>query len=281
MPVWESPARVSDPKQTKAKADSVLVDFEEEALRNMLIHAAGDQLSQVAESSVHTMGEQIRAIRQSMADFDSILNRMDLVQENILQIDTIGKTFSYLLEMMVMQGVFTETINPLARLTPVVEASDFRAPEQFTQPESEYVLKNDDILISATDTKGKITFANNCFYQIAEYDPGTLVGAPHNVIRHPDMPKTAFADLGAVIKAGKIWQGYVANRSKHGRLYWVKATVFPCYENSEIVGYISIRTKPEPEMVAKAAGVYRLVPWSSKRAKPQAASRLRLSDPSN
>ncbi|NOZ39810.1 MAG: PAS domain-containing protein [Planctomycetes bacterium] len=428
MPVLESPARVSDPKQAKAKAGAALVDFEEEALRNMLIHAAGDKLSQVAESSASTMNEQIRAIRQSMADFDSILNRMDLVQENILQIDTnvetvvqeasssseelgrvsdrmevleehftaierlvktvneiadqthllslnatieaarageagrgfavvanevkelatttktaneeiretldsiaeaistlsisvkhsvekmqqsvaavevtresastigtetarfgeqlqqslanfqkldesstvvenevqeidtIGKTFSYLLEMMVMQGVFTETINPLARLTPVVEASDFRAPERFTQPESEYVLKDDDILISATDTKGKITFANNCFYQIAEYETGTLVGAPHNVIRHPDMPKTAFADLWAVIKAGKLWQGYVANRSKHGRLYWVKATVFPCYENSEIVGYISIRTKPEPEMVAKAAGAYRLVP---------------------
>ncbi len=428
MPALETPAHVTDLKQAKEKSSATLVDFEEEALRNTLIHAASDKLSQVAKSSAHTMGNQIQAIRQSMTDFDSILERMDVVQSNIEQIDsnvvtvvkeatgsseelsrvsdrmrvleehftaieglvktvneiadqthllslnatieaarageagrgfavvanevkelatttktanqeiretldniaesistlsvsvsrsvekmqqsvtavevtrksastigtetarfgeqlqeslanfhkldssstvvenevqeidTIGKTFSYLLEMMVMQGVFNEPINPLERLLPAVKASDFRAPKRFTKSESEYVLKADDILISATDTKGKITFANNCFYDISEYEHGTLVGAPHNVIRHPDMPKTAFADLWAVIKAGKLWQGYVANRSRLGQLYWVKATVFPCYENGTIVGYISIRTKPESEMVAKAIGAYRLVP---------------------
>jgi hypothetical protein len=80
------------------------------------------------------------------------------------------------------------------------------------------------------------------------------------VIRHPDMPRSAFADLWAVIKSGKLWQGYVANRSKTGRIYWVKANVFPCYERGQIVGYISIRTKPDPTAVRKAIEAYRLVP---------------------
>lgn len=122
------------------------------------------------------------------------------------------------------------------------------------------MLRRDDVLISATDPRGRITFANNCFYRIAEYNSSELVGQPHNTIRHPDMPKAAFADLWAVIKAGKMWQGYVANRSKSGRRFRVKASVFPCVEKGKIIGYISIRTKPEPDMIEKAIEAYRMVP---------------------
>lgn len=123
------------------------------------------------------------------------------------------------------------------------------------------MLRRDDILISATDTRGRITFANNCFYRIAEYNAGELVGQPHNTIRHPDKPKAAFVDLWAVIKAGKMLaQGYVVNRSKSGRRYWVRASVFPCFEKGRIIGYISIRTKPEPDMIEKAIEPYRMVP---------------------
>ena len=74
------------------------------------------------------------------------------------------------------------------------------------------------------------------------------------------MPKTAFAELWAVIKAGEMWQGYVANRAKSGRRYWVKASVFPCFEKGRIIGYISIRTKPESDMIEKAIEAYRMVP---------------------
>jgi len=165
-----------------------------------------------------------------------------------------------LLELMAMQGVVCESMNPLERLLPLVEASSFRAPDRFTRPEQEYVMREDDILISATDTRGVITFANNCFYRVAEYEPGELVGQPHNVIRHPDMPRAAFADLWNTINSGKLWQGYVANRTKSGGVYWVKANVFPCYERGQIVGYLSIRTKPEAEFVRKAKDAYRLVP---------------------
>ncbi|MEM6331607.1 MAG: PAS domain-containing protein, partial [Planctomycetota bacterium] len=150
--------------------------------------------------------------------------------------------------------------DPLARLAPVVEASTFRAPDRFTAREPEYVLTAGDVLISATDTKGRITFANNAFHRVAEYEPGSLVGGPHSIIRHPDMPRTAFADMWAVIQGGALWQGYVANRSRTGRLYWVKATVFPCFEGGQITGYLSIRTKPEAGSIDRAAAAYRLAP---------------------
>ncbi len=199
-------------------------------------------------------------LRESLQHFDDLDRSSEKVENEVREMNTIGKTFSYLLEMMVMQGAFGELTDPLDRLTPVVENSTFRASQRFTRTENEYVLQQDDILISATDTRGVITFANNRFYEIAEYEPGELVGQPHNIIRHPDMPKTAFADLWAVLGEGKMWQGYVANHSQHQRLYWVKASVFPCFENGKIVGYLSVRTKPERKKIDQAIQAYRLVP---------------------
>ena len=198
-------------------------------------------------------------IEQSVENFRKLDCSSKVVENELMEISTIGKTFSFLLEL-VARKESADSINPLDRLLTVVRKSKFRDPSRFSQEESEYILRDDDILISATDTRGMITFANNCFYRVAEYDSGELVGRPHNVIRHPDMPRTAFADLWSVIKGGGIWQGYVANRSKHQQLYWVKAIVFPCYDNGEIVGYISIRTKPEAEMIRKAINAYRMVP---------------------
>lgn len=198
-------------------------------------------------------------LRESCDHFRALDESSVAVKNEASEVSTIGKTFSYLLEMMAMQGTLQNTVDPLERLLPVVQASDFSDPSRFHAATGEYVLREDDILISATDVRGKITFANNCFYRISEYEPGELVGRPHNVIRHPDMPKTAFADLWSVIKTGRLWQGYVANRSKLGRIYWVLANVFPCFENGEIVGYISIRTKPKRADIQRAIDAYRLV----------------------
>ena len=198
-------------------------------------------------------------IQRSYDNFRKLDESSCQVSNEMKELRTIGDTFSYLTELMSAHQSL-QLINPLERLLPLVERSTFRDEKRFSQKEPEYLLTDEDILISATDTRGMITFANNCFYRIAEYDAGELFGTPHNVIRHPDMPKTAFADLWGTIAAGKLWQGYVLNRSKHGRGYWVKASVFPCYENGSIVGYISIRTKPEKEMVEKAKQAYRLVP---------------------
>ncbi|MCA9262570.1 MAG: PAS domain-containing protein [Planctomycetales bacterium] len=198
-------------------------------------------------------------IQHSMDNFRKLDRSSHIVENEVREISTIGRTFSYLLELMAMQGM-AGPINPLERLLPIVRSSDFRAPHRFTRPEPEYILRGDDILISATDTRGVITFANNSFYRIAEYQPGELIGQPHNIIRHPDMPRTAFADLWSVIKGGKMWQGYVANRAKSGRLYWVKANVFRCFKNRQIVGYISIRTQPERQLLPRVMEAYRMVP---------------------
>ncbi|NOY40829.1 MAG: PAS domain-containing protein [Planctomycetes bacterium] len=219
--------------------------------------AATQESASMMAKETGQLGEQLQASRVNFRQLES--SSANLENES-REIGTIGKTFTYLLEMMSMQGVSFDSIDPLTRLLPVVESSTFRAPERFTQHEQEYVLQDDDILLSATDTRGVITFANNCFYKVAEYEPGELTGAPHNIIRHPDMPRTAFADLWAVIKDGKLWQGYVANRSKTGKIYWVKATVFPCYENNQIVGYLSIRTKPDRAAILQATEAYRMVP---------------------
>lgn len=196
----------------------------------------------------------------SLEHFHRLSHSSVKVNNELNEVNTIGETFRCLLELMEARGAFGTGVDPLERLTPLVEQSTFYDPTRFTGVEPEYLLTDNDILISATDTKGIITFANNKFYEIAEYEPGELVGRPHNIIRHTDMPKTAFADLWSVIQAGKTWQGYVKNRSRTGKIYWVKANVFPCYENGRIVGYISIRTKPDRNRVKQAMEAYRHVP---------------------
>ena len=182
------------------------------------------------------------------------------VESEMQEVDTIGSTFAYLLEMMAMQGAFDEALDPLARLFPLVRSSSFYDPHRFTSNEEEYVLSDEEIIVSATDPAGVITFANDRFYEVAEYSPGELTGQQHNIIRHPDMPRTTFADLWTVVQSGKTWQGYVLNRSKSGRVYWLKANIFPCFENGRVVGYISIRTKPHRAKIRQAIEVYRRMP---------------------
>ncbi len=197
-------------------------------------------------------------INQSLISFKELDETSKQVSNQMTELVTIGDTVTYLVELIKRQDS-NNGLNPLERLLPIVETSSFYAKERFTKNSPEYVLTDKDILISSTDLKGTITFANDCFYKIAEYEPGTLVNIPHSVIRHPDMPKTAFADLWNVIKSGKLWQGYVCNIGKRGRIYWVKATVFPCYKNGNITGYLSIREKPEPGIIEKAKEAYRRV----------------------
>lgn len=122
----------------------------------------------------------------------------------------------------------------------------------------EYVLKNNDFLVSQTDSKGIILFANDDFCKVAGYSLEELVGKPHNVVRHPDMPKAAFKDLWSTIKSDKIWTGYVKNRSKDGGFYWVYATIFPMYDEvrKEKV-YLSCRRKPSPKEIEAAQELYK------------------------
>ncbi|MDD3769055.1 MAG: PAS domain-containing protein [Sulfuricurvum sp.] len=121
----------------------------------------------------------------------------------------------------------------------------------------EYVLKETDFLVSQTDEKGKIVFANDDFCKVAGYALEEIIGKPHNIIRHPDMPKAAFQDLWDTIKTGKSWSGYVKNRSKDGRYYWVYAMVFPSKNEHGELRYLSCRRKPSESEIDAAANLYK------------------------
>jgi aerotaxis receptor len=117
-------------------------------------------------------------------------------------------------------------------------------------------LPDGTLLVSKTDTKGKITFVNKAVIDISGFTEAELMGAPHNLVRHPHMPKEAFADLWKTIQSGKPWEGFVKNRSKNGDHYWVRANVTPFVENGAIAGYVSIRSKPSRGQVAALEKLY-------------------------
>jgi PAS domain S-box-containing protein len=120
----------------------------------------------------------------------------------------------------------------------------------------EHSLKDGVFLVSTTDPRGVITFADQNFVKISGFREDELMGAAHNVVRHPDMPPFAFKDLWDTIQAGNIWTGIVKNRSKNGDYYWVDASVSPLIESGKLTGYISIRSKPTPSQVKEAEAVY-------------------------
>ncbi len=114
----------------------------------------------------------------------------------------------------------------------------------------------DEPLVSRTDTGGRITFANRAFVTVSGYSPEELIGEPHNIVRHPHMPKEAFADFWATLKAGRPWEGLVKNRAKNGDFYWVRANATPVVEDGKVSGYVSIRAKPTRAQVSEADATY-------------------------
>jgi aerotaxis receptor len=121
----------------------------------------------------------------------------------------------------------------------------------------EIVLDEYAFLVSETDEKGKITFANDDFCKIVGYEVEDLIGKPHNIIRHPDMPKVAFKDLWSTIQKGEVWSGYVKNKTKDNGYYWVFATVFPYITCDGNRGYLSCRRKPSKEKIEEMETLYR------------------------
>ncbi len=120
----------------------------------------------------------------------------------------------------------------------------------------EVFLPEGETIVSRTDPGGRITFVNKAFLDISGFSAEELIGAPHNIVRHPDMPREGFADLWATIKAGRPWEGLVKNRTKTGDFYWVQANVTPVIEGGRITGYISIRLRPPREKVLAAEAAY-------------------------
>lgn len=112
-------------------------------------------------------------------------------------------------------------------------------------------------LISTTDLESRITYANDEFCHIAGFNLEELQGEHHNLVRHPDMPKQAFADLWHHIRAGKSWMGPVKNRCKNGDHYWVSAFVTPIKDaQGKVVEYQSVRTAPSEEIKQRAERIY-------------------------
>lgn len=141
-----------------------------------------------------------------------------------------------------------------------------------TNIEKEY--KESAILISKTDLKGVITSANSDFIQLSGFSEKELVGQSHNIVRHPDMPVVAFADLWQTVKKRKLWNGTVKNRCKNGDHYWVEANVTPIIENGIVTGYISVRTKPSKRRVDEATALYAEIKSGRGSLKPNLFHRL-------
>lgn len=114
------------------------------------------------------------------------------------------------------------------------------------------------MIVSKTDKTGKITYSNELFIQMSGYTESELLGKPHNILRHPDMPKIIFKHLWAEIKNGNEVHAYVKNKTKNGDYYWVYATVTPDFDDSEnITGYYSVRVKPTDEAISKISEAYK------------------------
>ncbi|RXJ87540.1 PAS domain-containing protein [Arcobacter sp. CECT 8985] len=121
----------------------------------------------------------------------------------------------------------------------------------------ETVLNEYAFLVSETDKKGNITFANDDFCEIAEYTLDELIGKPHNIVRHKDMPKKAFKDLWNTIKQNKIWTGYVKNATKSGGYYWVYATIYPFQNSKNEDGYLSCRRRASQQEIKDIEVIYK------------------------
>lgn len=122
----------------------------------------------------------------------------------------------------------------------------------------EELLFQGRVIISETDLKGLITYANRKFCEISGYEKEELIGKPHNIIRHPDMPKEAFAKMWSTIQSGQIWHGLVKNLRKDGRYYWVETEVVPSKnENGEIIGYVAARKVASRHNIEETAEMYR------------------------
>ncbi|MCT7519919.1 PAS domain-containing protein [Aliarcobacter cryaerophilus] len=122
----------------------------------------------------------------------------------------------------------------------------------------EMSLEKNTIIVSQTNEKGEIIFANNDFCKIAGFSLDELIGKAHNTVRHSDMPKWAFEDLWRTLKSGKTWKGIVKNRTKDGGYYWVNATAFPSRNSDGTIRYVSVRVKPTKEEIEIAKKLYEI-----------------------
>lgn len=124
----------------------------------------------------------------------------------------------------------------------------------YTEIETPY--PDGKLIVSTTDKTGIITHVNQSFIEMSGYTEDELIGSPHSILRHPDMPPAAFKDLWNTVNRGEKWQGFVKNLRKDGGYYWVKATVIPNVRNGQVIGYTSVRRKPSRTKVEECVKLY-------------------------
>lgn len=122
--------------------------------------------------------------------------------------------------------------------------------------QQEHEIPADTPLMSVTDIKGRITYANSAFIEASGYSAVELRGKAHNIVRHPDMPPEAFSDLWHTLHNGQSWTAIIKNRRKNGGYYWVRANVTPVVRDKELVGYLSVRTRPGADEIINAEALY-------------------------
>ncbi|MBV1928214.1 MAG: PAS domain S-box protein [Gammaproteobacteria bacterium] len=113
------------------------------------------------------------------------------------------------------------------------------------------------LIVSQTDINGVITEANDSFIKMSGYSREEVIGSPHALLRHPDMPAAAFSDLWKTLQAGNKWYGYVKNLRKDGGFYWVYATAIPNIRNGVVKGYTSVRREPSKTKTEECKNLYR------------------------
>ena len=122
--------------------------------------------------------------------------------------------------------------------------------------DTEVPLPEGRLIVSRTDLQGLITHANDAFVEMSGYAREEIIGAPHHILRHPDMPRLAFEGLWDTLTSGQKWHGYVKNLRKDGAYYWVYATAVPNIRNGVIAGYTSVRRKPSRTRIAELSALY-------------------------
>lgn len=131
----------------------------------------------------------------------------------------------------------------------------------------EKVMREDDFIVSKTDTQGRITYGNRIFIEYSGYSAAELLGAQHNIIRHPDMPRAVFKLLWETIQARQECFAYVKNMAKDGSFYWVFANITPSFDSDgSLLGYFSVRRKPKASAVKTVSELYRAMLAAEQRA---------------
>lgn len=119
-------------------------------------------------------------------------------------------------------------------------------------------MQEDDFIVSKTDAKGRITYANRIFMAISAYEERELLGQQHNIVRHPDMPRGVFRYMWQTLQQGREFFGYVKNLAKDGSYYWTFANVTPTFDmKNELTGYYSVRRKPRKDRISRVETIYR------------------------